>query len=111
MPVVSKFWYTVSKASVRVIRITTEPKGKDTVVRIDGQATESDLEEIRRVRKSVKGVVVLNLRELESCVPEGIELLRAWLEAGAQLQDATPFLEMMLKDSLADPATQTKNSP
>jgi hypothetical protein len=94
-----------------VIRITTEPRGEDTLVRIDGQATESDLEEIRRVRKSAKGVVILNLRGLESCVPGGVELLRTWLAAGAQLQDATPFLEMMLKDSSSAPATQIKKSP
>ena len=94
-----------------MIRITTEPKGKDTVVRIDGQATDTDLQAIQQVRKSVKGVVILNLSGLDACVPEGIELLRAWLAAGAQLQDATPFLEMILKDSSAAPATQTKKSP
>jgi hypothetical protein len=60
---------------------------------------DSDLGEIRRVRKVLKGLVVLNLRGLDTCVPVGIWLLRDWLDAGARLQDATPFLEMALKDA------------
>jgi hypothetical protein len=82
-----------------LIRITTQKEENRTVVTIDGRATESDLGEIRRVRKALKGAVDLNLRGLEMCAPGGIRLLRDWMDAGAQLQDATPFLEMTLKDS------------
>ena len=64
---------------------------------IDGRVTELDVKEIQRVRKALKGDVVLNLRGLDGCVPGGIGLLRAWLEAGAQLQAATPFMDMILK--------------
>jgi hypothetical protein len=81
-----------------LIRITTQSKGNRTLVTIDGQATESDVKEIQRVRKAVKGEVVLSLRGLDTCEPAGIRLLRAWLNAGARLQDATPFLEMVLKE-------------
>jgi len=84
---------------LRVIRITTRSEGNHTVVTVDGRATESDLGEIRRVRKAVKGAVVLSLRGLDVCAPGGIRLLRDWLDAGARLQDATPFLEMTLKDA------------
>jgi hypothetical protein len=82
-----------------LIRITTQTEGDRTVVTIDGQATESDLGEIRRVRKALKGAVALSLRGLDGCAPAGIRLLREWLDAGALLQDATPFLEMTLKDA------------
>lgn len=85
----------------RVIRITTQKTGRGTVVTIDGRVAESDLEEIRRVRKSVRGRVTLNLRGLDGGTAGGVELLRAWLGAGAKLQDATPFLEMILKDASA----------
>jgi hypothetical protein len=84
-----------------VIRITTQSKQNQTVVTIDGRATESDLKEIQRVRKAVKGEVVLSLRGLDACETAGIRLLRAWLDAGARLQDATPFLEMVLNEPLA----------
>lgn len=82
-----------------MIRITTQRIDRGTVVTIDGRVEESDLEEIRRVRKSVKGRVALSLRGLDACAAGGIGLLRAWLGAGAKLQDATPFLEMTLKDA------------
>jgi hypothetical protein len=82
-----------------LIRITTQAEGDHTVVTIDGRATESDLGEIRRVRKALKGAVVLSLRGLDACTPLGIRLLREWMDAGARLQDATPFLELTLKDA------------
>jgi len=85
---------------LRLIRITIQTEGKDTIVTIDGRATESDLGEIRRVRKALKGAVVLKLRGLDVPAPVVIRLLRDWLDAGARLQDATPFLEMTLKDTL-----------
>jgi hypothetical protein len=81
-----------------LIRITTRKEEKNTTITIDGQATEMDLAEIRRVRRGVKGAVDLNLRGLDLCSPAGIRLLRDWLDAGARLQSATPFLEMALRE-------------
>ena len=69
------------------------------MVTIDGQLAESDLKEIQRVRKTVHGEVVLNLRGLDACADKGIQMLRDWLRAGAQLQDATPFLRMILENT------------
>jgi hypothetical protein len=83
-----------------LIRITTRKQENNTIVTIDGRATDRDLAEIRRVRKAMQGAVVLNLRELDVCSPSGIQLLRDWMDAGARLQDATPFLEMALQDPL-----------
>jgi len=82
-----------------MIRITIQRKENATVVTIDGQVAESDLGAIRRVRKSIKGAVFLNLHGLSSCAFGGVRVLRDWLDAGARLQAATPFLEMILKDS------------
>jgi hypothetical protein len=82
-----------------LIRITTQTEAKRTIVTIDGQVTELDLKEMRRVRNSVSGAVVLNLRGLSACAVGGVRFLRAWLDAGAKLQDATPFMKMILKDS------------
>ncbi len=84
---------------MNMIRITTQRHQDHTVVIIDGRVAESDLKAIQRVRKALKGEVVLSLRGLAEGGPACIRLLRSWLDAGARLQDATPFLEMMLKDS------------
>jgi hypothetical protein len=99
LPSTFQLWHTICNVVQLLIRITMQTEGNDTVVTIDGRATESDLGEIRRVRKALKGAVALNLRGLDVCLPSGIRLLRDWLDAGARLKDATPFLEMTLKDT------------
>ena len=80
-----------------MIRISTRKENDCTAVTIDGQLTDSDLRELQRVRKTTKGKVILNLRELSMCAACGVQELLAWLDAGAQLQDATPFLWMILE--------------
>jgi hypothetical protein len=91
-------WHATSEGFLRMIRITTL-EGNHTLVTIDGQVAESDLNEIKRVRKTVKGTVLLNLSGVAECAPGGVRVLRAWLEAGAQLQEATPFLRMLLENT------------
>jgi len=81
-----------------MIRITTERKEKGTVVTIDGRLADSDLREIQQVRKSVTGEVFLDLRGLEECSAGEVRVLQEWLDAGARLQEANPFLHMILKD-------------
>jgi hypothetical protein len=93
----SGFWHAISNTPQHMIRITTQKEKNGTVVTIDGQVAESDLREIRRVRKSVTGAVFLNLRGLEECAAGGVRVLQEWLDAGAQLQKANPFLQMILK--------------
>jgi hypothetical protein len=80
-----------------MIRITVQVEGDHTTVGIAGRLTEIDLNEVQRVRASVKGDVVLSLREMDSCEAGGIRFLRSWLEAGAKLKDANPFVELTLK--------------
>ena len=80
-----------------MIRITTQQEESHALVTIDGQLTATDVKEIRRVRDSVRGKVVLKLAGLSLCADEGIRVLRDWLQAGAQLENATPFLRMVLE--------------
>jgi hypothetical protein len=80
-----------------VVRITTQQGKLHTVITIDGQLTAADLGELQRVRNSVRGQVVLKLGGLQVCADEGIRLLQDWLHAGAQLDNANPFLRMLLE--------------
>jgi hypothetical protein len=80
-----------------VVRFTTHNDGDRTLVTIDGELVESDLKTLQRVRKSVEGAVVLELGGLSACAPGGVKILRTWLDSGARLQNATPFLQMVLK--------------
>ena len=92
-----------------MIRITTRHEPVRAVVTIDGRLTVADLRAIRQVRKSMGGMVTLDLGGLDACAEDGIRLLQDWLDAGAQLNTATPFLRMVLQDrkapdSRAEPA-------
>jgi hypothetical protein len=84
-----------------MIRITTHPEPSRTVVTIDGRLMAADLPAIRQVRQSVSGAVALDLGGLDACAQDGIRLLQDWLDAGAQLDAATPFLRMVLQDRKA----------
>ena len=80
-----------------MIRISVQKEKNCTTVTIDGQLAEADLDELDRVRSSVSGATVLNLHGLDACAADGIQVLRAWLAAGARLGAATPYLRMMLE--------------
>lgn len=85
-----------------MIRITAKREKQFTSVMIDGRVEDSDLTEIRRIRRTMKGSVFLNLLGVESCAVGGVALLREWLAAGAKLADATPFLRMILETHEAE---------
>lgn len=89
------------KEPFTMIHITTHHKPSHTVVIIEGQLMTADLRAIRRVRKAVSGAVILDLGGLETCTREGIRLLQDWLDAGARLDVATPFLRMVWQDRKA----------
>ena len=89
-----------------MIRITTRQEQECTVVIIDGHVADADVPEIRRVRSSLAGAVVLSLGGVTGCVSEGVWLLREWLDAGARLRDATLFLRMILEDATPDVGTR-----
>jgi hypothetical protein len=93
------FGIKLARAALLVIRITARKEQSHTVIAIDGELTTADIGEIRRIRKSVKGKVVLKLRGLNACAVEGIRVLRDWLNTGDKLSNATPFLQVMLKST------------
>ena len=93
-----------------MIRITTHPERSHTVVTIDGRLTAADFPEVRRARASIGGAVALDLAGLDTCVRDGIPLLQDWLDAGARLDAATPFLRMVLQDQKAGDSRK-ENSP
>ena len=80
------------------------------MVTIEGWLTAADLRAIRRVRRSVRGVVALDLGGLDACAEDGIRLLQDWLDAGARLNTATPFLRMVLQDRKA-PGSRAEPAP
>jgi hypothetical protein len=90
-------WHSISIYSRRLIRISIQKDKSPTVVVIDGRLALADLDEVQRVRQSLPGIVALDLDGLDACADEGLILLREWLNSGAQLVNAAPFLRMVLE--------------
>jgi hypothetical protein len=84
---------------LEVIRIILQKEQVCTVVTIDGRLVPADFGELQLVRHSIQGDVVLDLSGLYACTNEGIAVLQDWLNGGAQLRKATPFLRLVLKTS------------
>ena len=81
-----------------MIHIMTNQEHDYTIVSIAGQIAEEDVPEMRRVRADLSGTVVLNLDEVTECSGNGLSLLRAWLDDGARIRKATPYLRMILNN-------------
>ena len=79
-----------------MFRITTQQRGPETVVILDGRLEDSGLDEVCRVLSATAGPVALNLGGLEACSGAGVRELRSWLDKGVRLGSATPFLKMLL---------------
>lgn len=109
-----------SQRLTAMIRITTHPEPSHTVVTIAGRLTAADFLEVRRARESIGGPVALDLAGLDTCARDGIRLLQDWLDAGACLDAATPFLRMVLRnrnaqdsrtEPLVTPGPDSSNEP
>ncbi len=72
---------------------------------------ESDVKEVRRIRRATLGEVLLNLRGLDVPAQSGIRELRAWLDDGARLEKANPFLRMLLNMGLKETIPGLRGKP
>jgi len=79
-----------------MFRITLQKRSGITCVTIDGRVDASDIGEVRRVLSSVEGRMELSLGGLESCSDEVGGELRKWMDGGATIKSATPYLKMLL---------------
>jgi hypothetical protein len=89
-----------------VIRITVQPPATAPVVVIDGWLVEGDLDEVARTRQRLSGGVALRLGGLESCDAAGQRFLQDWLQAGAALETASPFLRAVLTGTASERSAQ-----
>jgi hypothetical protein len=89
-----------------VIRITVQTQASAPVVVIDGWLAEGDLDELTRTRRRVSEGAALRLGGLESCDAAGLRFLQDWLQAGAVLETASPFLRAVLTGQSSERAPQ-----
>ena len=80
------------------VRITTTTDVDPTVIKIVGRLEAADVPELDKEIDSVDGRLVLDLSELKSAEPAGIERLRELAAGGAEFRGASPYVQMLLDD-------------
>lgn len=94
-----------------MLRIAVSKQDKETVVVIEGELVASELGELKRVRGSVSGPVILDLEDLISADAISIVELCDWIQGGAQTRGASPYTEMLLEQKLGIDESQVSDHP
>ena len=79
------------------IRIHRTSSADRTVLQIDGWLRAEDVDELVREYEAVLGPVVLELSNLQSADPAGVRALLEFNRLGAQIQGASPYVELLLE--------------
>jgi ABC-type transporter Mla MlaB component len=81
------------------IRITRTSDAGGTVLQVDGQLCSENVAELTKERQSAEGALVLELSNLQSADPAGVDLLLELISLGAQIRGVSPYIELLLKES------------
>ncbi len=79
------------------IRVKTTSDTYGTVLKVDGRLTSEDVDELARAFRSARETAALDLSDLQSADPAGVELLREIIALGAKVRGASPYIELLLK--------------
>jgi len=79
------------------IRVETTSDTYGTVLKVDGRLTSEDVDELARAFRSAQTTTALDLSDLQSADPAGLELLREIIALGAEVRGASPYIELLLK--------------
>ena len=81
------------------IRITRTSDAHETVLHVDGQLCSENVAELAKEFQNIDGPVALELSGLQSADPDGVVVLLEIASLGAELRDASPYIELILKRS------------
>ena len=79
-------------------RIELKSEAPRTVVTITGRLAGEAIEQLKGLRRSIEGAVTLDLAGLVSADDEGAEAVRAMSLKGDEIQNASPFIQLLLQD-------------
>ena len=82
------------------IRIDITSKGPAVVVHLAGRLSGGAGTELRKACDPIQGVFVLDLSKLLFADDAGIEVIRAVGAQGAEIRGASPFVQLLLDDTL-----------
>jgi len=81
------------------IRITRTSDACGTVLQVDGELCSENVAELTKEHRSVDGSAILDLSNLLSADPAGVEVLLELVSLGTQIRGASPYIELLLKGS------------
>jgi anti-anti-sigma regulatory factor len=81
------------------LRIDIESKGSQTVVHVVGRLSGNAVAELRKACGRIEGAFVLDLSNLRFADPAGIGAIRKLGGKGAQVQGASPFVQLLLDEA------------
>jgi len=81
------------------IRITRTSDACGTVLQVDGELCSENVAELTKEHRSVEGSAILDLSNLSSADPAGVEVLLELVSLGTQIRGASPYIELLLKGS------------
>ena len=80
-------------------RIELKSEAPRAVVTITGRLAGEAIEQLRGVRRSIEGAVIMDLAGLAAADDEGFEALRAMSLEGDEIRNASPLVQLLLQDS------------
>jgi anti-anti-sigma regulatory factor len=81
------------------IRIDFISDKSETVVRIAGRLSGSAIEQLKKVCDPIEDPFVIDLSNLLFADDKGIDAIRAIADKGAQVQGASPFVQLLLDNA------------
>ena len=81
------------------IRITVICEAHQNVLRVDGQLSVEDVDELTRECRSSQAPTVLELSNLMSADSAGVKCLRELMSLGAETRGASPYIDLLLKNT------------
>jgi ABC-type transporter Mla MlaB component len=79
-----------------LLRITQTTEGPTTVITVAGQLVGDGVAELARVSQAAVPPLALDLTHLQQADADGIALLKALADAGAQLRGVSPYIALLL---------------
>ena len=78
------------------VRVSTEAGETVTIIRIEGVLTSASVPDVIAACDSANRPLRLDLSGLRSAERDGIRALQSLSEAGAELHDASPYINQLL---------------
>lgn len=79
-----------------LLRITQTTEGPTTVITIDGQLVGDGVAELARLYQAAVPPIALDLTHLQQADADGISMLNALADEGAQLRSVSPYIALLL---------------